>query len=268
MKINSSSSSVFTQLNKTGKSLSKSFQQLSSGKRINQASDDPAGLAVAQSLSASQRSLKSINQGISLSQGALQTASSGLQSQLESLQRARELAVQSANGTLSDNDRANLQKEYDQTIQNVDQVSSQTTFNGNNLLDGSYTANVSTSENGSASLNINSSSSNALGVGTSGISTQADAQDAIESIDNAIAQVNSQQAAIGGFQNSLDYSYDANAVQTENLAAAQSQIEDAEIAETISNLKAEQVRQQAQILALQQEGKTKENFVKNLITKA
>jgi flagellin len=268
MKINSFNSSLLLQLNKTNKQLSKTFQQLSSGKRINEASDDPAGLAVATSLNASRRGLNTINQGISYAQGALQTASGGLNQTLESLQRARDLALQAANGTLNDSDRANLQKEYDQVLQNVDQISSQTSFNGTPLLDGTYNTNVQTSEGGSpTNLQINSTSSNALGIASSGISTQSAAEDALEDIDAAIQQVSSEIASVGAYENALDYSADANSIQAENLAAAESEIIDVNYAEALSKLKQQQVQAEAQIVSLRQEGKNRESFVKKLIGK-
>lgn len=268
MRISSFDSSSLLNLNKTNKKISKTFEQLSSGKRINSASDDPAGMSLAVSLNSASRSLNTINRGITDAQGALNTAQDGLSQTLESLQRARDLAVQAANGTLSDSDRANLQQEYDQTLQNIDQISSQTSFGNTNLLDGSYKVDVPTSEGGSpTSISIDSSSSSALGIQATGISTQSSAQDALENIDNAIQQVSSQMSSIGGYQNALDSSYDANSIQAENISAAEAQISEADMAEVASELKKQQIQQEAQMAAMRAEKSSKEPIVKKLLAK-
>src|SRR5690606_15733699 len=97
-----SSLSIF-QLNNTGKKLNKTFNQLSTGKRINSPADDPAGSALANSLASATRGLNVINRGLSQTQSTLNVASGALSQSTEGLQRLRELAVQAANGTLSDN---------------------------------------------------------------------------------------------------------------------------------------------------------------------
>lgn len=236
------------QMQQTNKKLSKLFGQLSSGKRVNSAQDDPSALALSSKLESSINSLKTSSQSISYAQGALNTASGGLDSQLSNLQRARELALQASNGTLSDSDRANLQQEFSQTIDAVDTTASQTSFAGNNLLDGSFTSSVVTGESGSStSLSVNSSSASSLGVDSLDISTQAGAEDALESIDSAIAQVSSQQASIGASQNRLEFTESANAVQRENLEAAKSVAVDADLSDTLSELNKTQVLLAAQL---------------------
>ncbi len=127
-------------LSMTQSSLSTSIQRLSSGLRINSAKDDAAGLAISDRFTSQIRGLnqaaRNANDGISLSQ----TAEGALSSMSNNLQRVRELAVQSANSTNSSSDRAALQSEVDQLMSEIDRVAQQTSFNGLNLLDGSFTA--------------------------------------------------------------------------------------------------------------------------------
>lgn len=127
-------------LNKSQSALSTSLQRLSSGMRINSAKDDAAGLAISERFTAQIRGLnqavRNSNDGISLAQ----TAEGALGEVTNNLQRIRELAVQSANATNSNSDRAAMQKEVAELISEIDRVATQTNFNGVKLLDGSFTA--------------------------------------------------------------------------------------------------------------------------------
>jgi flagellin len=267
MRIDSSSISILNQLNKTTKNLSKTFQQLSTGKSVNSAGDNPSALALSNALESATRSLATVNRGIDTSMGALDTASGGLSAQLESLQQARELAVQAANGTLSDNDRANLQQQYNSSLQNVDQISSQTNFNGNNLLDGSYSKNIATGPNGeTTNVSIGNTSSNSLGISSSKISDQSSAQDAIASIDSAISQVVSQQAKIGASQSSLESQTNANSIQQENLAAAKSNLVDADYAELVSKYKQQQTQLAAQLYTAKAQRESLKSYSKSVFS--
>ena len=140
--INTNLSSLTAQYNtdKTQNDLSTAIQRLSSGLRINSAKDDAAGLAISDRMTAQINGLnqaaRNANDGISLAQ----VADGALASVTDNLQRMRELAVQSANATNSASDRAALQQEVGQLAAEIDRVSTQTQFNGINLLDGSFTA--------------------------------------------------------------------------------------------------------------------------------
>lgn len=137
--INSNINSLVAQQNLTGSgsALSQAITRLSSGKRINSAADDAAGLAISNIM---QTQINGLNQGVSNSNDGVsmvQTASSGLASLTNSLQRIRELATQAANGSMTDTDRAALQKEVTQQVSEINRIASQTTYNGMNVLDGS-----------------------------------------------------------------------------------------------------------------------------------
>ena len=142
LSINTNLASLNAQRNqsKTSNDLSTAIARLSSGLRINSAKDDAAGLAIADRFTSQIRGLtqaaRNANDGISLSQ----TAEGALASVTDNLQRIRELSVQSVNATNSASDRASLQLEVTQLQSEIDRVASQTSFNGTNLLDGSFTA--------------------------------------------------------------------------------------------------------------------------------
>jgi flagellin len=138
LSINSNISSLVAQENLTGSgnALSQAITRLSSGKRINSAADDAAGLAISTTL---QTQINGLNQGVSNANDGtsiVQTASSALSQITQSLQTIRSLAVEASNGTLSSSDQAALQQEVSQQIDEVNRISSQTTYNGVNLLNG------------------------------------------------------------------------------------------------------------------------------------
>lgn len=127
-------------LNRSQMGLATSLERLSSGRRINSARDDAAGLAISERFTAQIRGLnqavRNSNDGISLAQ----TAEGALGEVTNNLQRIRELAVQSANATNSSSDRAAMQQEVSQLVDEIDRIANQTNFNGVNLLDGSFSA--------------------------------------------------------------------------------------------------------------------------------
>ena len=138
--VNTNSSSLNTQrnLNRSTRALGTSFQRLSSGLRINSAKDDAAGLAITERMTTQVRGLtqaiRNTNDGISLAQ----TAEGGLQETSSILQRLRELSVQSANDTNTEADRGFIQQEVDAMINELDRIATKTSFNNQNILDGSY----------------------------------------------------------------------------------------------------------------------------------
>jgi flagellin len=136
--INSNINSLVAQQNLTGSgsALAQAITRLSSGKRINSAADDAAGLAISNIM---QTQINGLNQGVSNANDGVsmvQTASSGLSSLTNSLQRIRELATQAANGSMTDDDRAALQQEVNQQVSEINRIASQTTYNGMNVLNG------------------------------------------------------------------------------------------------------------------------------------
>lgn len=170
--INTNSTSLVAQgnLNKSQSALSTSLQRLSSGMRINSAADDAAGLAISSRMSSQisglNQAVRNANDGVSL----VQTADGALSSVSDALQRMRDLAVQASNATNSASDRAALQGEVNQLVQQINSVGDQTTFNGVKLLDGTFNAqSFQVGANSGESITVSSIASakaNALGVGT------------------------------------------------------------------------------------------------------
>lgn len=166
--VNSNVASLNAQRNLNGATgaLGRSFQRLSSGLRINSAKDDAAGLAISNRFTAQVRGLnqavRNTNDGISLAQ----TAEGALQESTSVVQRIRELAVQSANDTNTASDRESLQAEVDQLISELDRIAGTTSFNSNNILDGSFLgASFHVGANAKETININLSDSRSTALG-------------------------------------------------------------------------------------------------------
>ena len=156
-----------------------SFQRLSSGKRVNSAADDAAGLQIGSRLTAQINGLnqgaRNANDGISLAQ----TAEGALEESTSMLQRMRVLALQSANGSNTDADRSALQSEFSELQTEIDRIASDTTFGGVNILDGTYNQNFQVGADANQNINVTiGTNMNTTGLGVNGdsISTSAGAQ--------------------------------------------------------------------------------------------
>ena len=226
------------QINRTTSRLTKSFQRLSSGLRINTAADDAAGLAIAEGFRSqvlgNRVAQRNSQDGISL----VQTAEGVLSETTNILQRIRELAVQSASGTISDTNRAALQSEVQQLIEQLDDIASDTEFNGVSLLTGTpstITIQAGANIGQTLVLTLTGADSVDLAINTGfAISALAQASTAIEQVDSAIATVSSIRAGLGATQNRLEFTIATLAIQEENAAASESRIRDANVAlETI-----------------------------------
>ncbi len=240
-------------------SLAQSMQRLSSGLRINNAKDDAAGLAIAErmrsQISGMNVAMRNANDGISLAQ----TAEGALGKVGDMLQRMRELAVQSSNGTNSQGDRTNLNQEYGQLAAEVTRTLSSTQFNGTAILASAVTTATSfqigsgTSANDTLTVaSVNMTGTTGAGtainpaVGTSAtISTAAGATSAMAAIDAALDTVNSQRATFGALQNRFEAIVSNLQISAENQSAARSRIMDADYAEETANLSRAQILQQA-----------------------
>ncbi len=267
MRINSNSSlGTLNQISLTSKKVSQVFEQLSSGKKINRAGDNPAASALVNSLKSNTSGLNVANQNIGNARGALNVASGAIGSSIEQLQGLRDLAVQSANGTLNASDRAALNEQFQQGVANLNDISQNTSFGGTKLLDGSFNQSIQTgAEAGQTNdVEIGDVSANALGVSTQNVNSQSSAEDAIGAIDSAISRALSEQSKIGAAESALEYRENANAVAAENLEAARSQVEDTDIAEATSELSRQQVLQEAQISVLKAQMRQKTEISKQL----
>lgn len=226
------------QLGKTQDALIEGLRRSSSGKSIERASDNAAGLAIAERLEALEAAIgqgvQNLNDGISVAQ----VADGGLEQVSEGLGRLRELSVQAQNGTLNDADRAVIQQEFDQVTAQIDQIAQSTSFNGTNLLNGDVSAANGgvdfTSGGGGEALSFAVDDQGAAALGVAGLDVGNPAT--LDAIDAAIDKVGSARGSIGATANRL-----ASAVRTElsaqeNQAAARSRIEDADFAKETAEL--------------------------------
>jgi flagellin len=217
--------------------LNKSLERLSSGLRINRAADDAAGLAIAEALRSQVRGTvvaqRNSQDGISL----VQTAEGALTETTNALQRIRELSIQAANGTQSDSNRAALNAEVKQLLEQIDDIALDTEFNGIRVLSAAQTITLQAGAQTSQTLlvAVAGAKTNDLGVSTVQVSSYAGAVSAISTIDNAIKSVSTLRSLFGAMQNRLEFTIRTLAIQEENSSASESVIRDADIAkETIS----------------------------------
>ena len=202
------------------------MEKLSSGKRINRAADDAAGLSISEKMRAQIRGLlqaaRNAQDGISL----IQTAEGALDEVSNMLVRLKELAVQKANGTYNDEDKANLALEMDSLAEEIQNIFTNTKFNGSSVLTTSSVA-IIISDDGTTALTINATSTDGITSLTSGSS--------VSSIETAIKNVNQARATYGALQNRLESTVRNLKTTAENLQAAESRIRDTDMAEEMSN---------------------------------
>ena len=250
-------------LSQTNSRLSNNFSRLSSGLRINKAADDAAGLGVSESLRSQikgfNQAVRNTNDGI----GILQTAEGALNEIQGNLGRLRELAVQSASGTLQDSERAFINTEADALIEEIDRLSNVTQFNGRVLLNGASSAGTGTitldvqvgifsTTDDEISISISSAHSIALGVNGISLNSSSGASSALDSLDDAIDTVSSIRSSIGATQNRLNSALANLQSSVENLSSAESQIRDVDFATETADLSRNQILQQAGISVLSQ----------------
>ncbi|ASJ71798.1 Flagellin [Granulosicoccus antarcticus IMCC3135] len=233
-------------LSKSQSSLSTSMERLSSGLRINSAKDDAAGLAIAERMNTQVRgmnvAIRNANDGISLAQ----TAEGGLQEAGNMLQRMRELAVQSKNGTNSDSDRANLDAEFQQLNEEITRIGETTVYNGQSVLNASAGAAVVFQVGANnASNNTLSIELTAIASMTENVTSVAGAAAAIDAIDTMIDEVTSSRADFGAVQSRFESAINNLQVGMENQAAARGRIVDADFAVETANMTRSQILQQA-----------------------
>jgi flagellin len=261
-------------LQKTARGLHQAISRLSSGTRVNSVADNAAGMAVSENMRAQlkgfQQAAKNANDGIAV----LQTAESGYQSLSDLLIRMRELAVQSANDSVSNTERDYLDTEFQDLIQEMDRISSVVEYNGIQLLDGTagsagdgtmvFQVGTRDSVNDRITIKLDAQDSTALGVTADAISGQAGAQTAITSIDSALEILSTDRAQIGSTINTLHVSVDGLASSIENYGNAMSQIKDTDMAEESSAFSKSNVLQQAGVAMLSQANQTP-NLVMRLL---
>lgn len=248
MRINTNVASLSAQrtIADTNRLKDSSLQKMSSGSRINSASDDAAGLAISEKLKANIRGLNQANRNTGDAISLIQTAEGGLNEVSNILVRLRELSVQSASDTVGETERKFTDLEFQNLKQEVQRISQVTEFNGVKLLSGEgqnldFQVGVGNSE-GLDRISYNSSKINSglssLGIGEIGVSSKEGAQNSLSTLDQAIEGVSGQRAELGAMQNRLTSTSNGLMIMSENLSAANSRVRDTDYAEeTAKNAK-------------------------------
>ena len=259
----------------TQAALATSVGRLSSGMRINSASDDAAGLGISENLSANIKSLaqaqRNANDGISMSQ----VAEGSMNDMQGIVSRMRELSVQSSNSTLGGNERGYIQTEFTQLSSEINRISAVTDFNGQKLLDGSASAGltfqigIQNTTNDRLSMSITKLTTSTLGstslhIASASLSTATNAQLAIGAFDKAIQQLSQARAKVGATQNRMTVTVSNLAVTQENLSAANSRIRDVDVAAESSSLTKSQILSQAGLAVLAQANSLPQSALKLL----
>jgi flagellin len=252
-------------LSSTGRAVNKSIERLSSGLKINSASDDAAGIAVAEGLRAQiggfQQASENANDAVAL----LATAEGAYNAISDIMVRMRELAVQSSTDTLTDKERAYIDTEYQDLSAEITRISDVTEYNGINLLDGSsgdgsgamvFQVGTRNTTNDQITITLKDQDATALSLNTTGVDNLANSQAAITAIDAAIDTLATDRATLGSTSNELTLAVDNLANTIENLSAARSQIEDADIAAESAEFTKNQVLMQAGVSMLSQANST------------
>lgn len=261
--------------------LNKALERLSSGYRINRASDDAAGLAVSERLRAQVRGLHQASRNIQDAMSVVQVAEAGLTELTDIIQRIRELAVQASNGIYTDSDRSLIQVEIDQLLNEINRSMTTVEFNRLKLFDGTFSSTSGTPAGGGTfmgslvfqvganegmkfSVFVSTMSVRALGLYSmfsssgavegnftatglsyNGVLSQAKASSAIGVMDSAMNVLNRRRAELGALQNRLEHTLNFVGVAVENTQAAESRIRDTDMAEEVINFTKSQVLVQA-----------------------
>ncbi|MGC9312791.1 MAG: flagellin [Sediminispirochaetaceae bacterium] len=251
MIINHNMSAIFAQnkLKQTNLQVSKNIEKLSSGLRINRAGDDASGLAVSEKMRAQIKGLVQASRNAENGISFIQTSEGYLQESQDIMHRMRQLAVQSANGVYSDEDRMQIQVEISQLVDEIDRIASHAQFNGMNMLTGRFA-----SDNGENTVTasmwfqiganmdqrervfIGTMTSAALGIRQLdtgefiSMESPEDANRAIGQIDAGLRKINKQRADLGAYQNRLEHAVRGIDIGAENIQAAESRIRDVDMA--------------------------------------
>jgi flagellin len=251
--------------------LNKDIEKLASGQRINRGGDDASGLAVSEKLRSQIRGLNQAGRNIENGISFIQVTEGYLSESHDIMHRLRELAVQSANGIYTDEDRMQIQVEVSQLVDEVNRIASHAQFNGMNILTGSFARSPEGSEvrqmfiqvganmDQRERISIQTMTAQALGLQAAGaagksitISTPDTANRAIGQVDNALKLISRQRADLGAYQNRFEMAAKGVAVAAENMQAAESLIRDADIASQMVEYVKDQILSQSSTAMLAQ----------------
>ncbi len=253
MRVNTNQAAINAQRQLVGTSRGQvqGLERMASGLRINRAGDDAAGLAIAERFRSQVRQLEQEASNLQYGVNAARTAEGGLQGQQEGVARLRELAVQASNGTLTEEQRAAINEEAQQLIEQIDNTGQQTAFNGLNLLNGDAQK-VALGTGGGEELTINESTAAALGIGGVDLSTQEGASQAIETLDTAAGRISQNRAAVGAQERRFESAIEQREMAAQNATEAESRIRDLDVARQAIDQARNTILQRTGIAALMQ----------------
>jgi flagellin len=260
---------AYRNLSNTQTGLNKSLERLSSGMRINRASDDAAGLAISEGLTSQIGGLQQASRNAQDGNNVVGTAEGALTEVHSILQRMRNLAVQSANsGSLDASAKDDIQTEVSSLSSELDRISSQTTFNNVKLLDGSFTGKsfqVGYAAGDQISVDIATTfTATGLGVDAVDLGSTGNPTTALTTIDAAIQTVSTARAQLGAYQNRFEHVINSVNVAVENLTASKSQIKDTDMAAEMVNFTRSQILSQAGTAMLAQANQAPQGVLKLL----
>ncbi|MBT7178552.1 MAG: hypothetical protein HN907_03355 [Nitrospina sp.] len=239
-------SQLLNTINRNRSGLQNSLERIASGRKLNRAGTDPAASALSAQLqsdiSALTQSVKNVESGTNF----VRTAEGGLAGVSDLVNRGRELAIQSSNGTLNDSQRQSLNQEFSQIQSEIDRLTGSLQFNGRNLLDGTLGQNADpvniqagagSGPDNQISLNVvEDTSTQSLGIDGADISTTQGALQAIDSFEQASQTLNAARGQVGAVGNRLVSTANSLNIQVENLTRSESGLADTDLAEEVSNL--------------------------------
>ncbi len=251
----------------TSSAQAKSTEKLSSGYKINRAGDDAAGLAISEKM---RRQIRGLTQASANAQDGIscvQTAEGALAEVHDMLQRMNELAVKSSNGTMTTVDRGYIDSEVQQLKSEINRVATTTTFNEQNLLDGTFSAadslnlQVGAEAGQSISFKIDSMRTSDLAISNTSVSTYALAQTAIDDIKTSLQSISAQRSDLGAIQNRLEHTIKNLDNVVENTTAAESQIRDTDMATQMVQYSNNNILAQAGTAMLAQSNQANQNVL-------
>jgi flagellin len=250
-----------SELAKNGRTMAKTMESLSTGSRINKASDDAAGLSIRENMTAQIRGLNAAVRNANDAISMLQTADGALNEVADMLQRMRELGTLAQNDTYSTAQRVAMNDEFTQLQSEIDRIAENTQWNGMNLLDGTggnwgeeslFTFQVGANAGQTISVVVPDMSTSSLNIDALTIGTVADARDAVTALDDAISVLSSRRSVLGSVINRLTHAVDNLTNVSQNASESRSRVTDTDYATATSELARTQIIQQAATAILAQ----------------
>ena len=256
--MNIHSGMIYNQLNKNQNLVNKSFEKISSGVRINRASDDSAGLSISENMKSNLRTLNQSSRNMQDGISMLQTAESHLDTGVSILQRIRELAVQGSSETLSTSDYESIQLEINESLESIDDISRRAKFNGKTLLLGETGIHISDEKMSDVYFEIKSMQVVDIGLNdfftgeSKQVKDRASAIELLNTVDSALKSVNKNRSHVGIMEKKLQYNMDRMSVMYESTEKTLSFIKDTDIAKEMMSLTKNKIMRDASEMMLAQ----------------